>query len=313
MLRLILRRLASTLLVMLVVAIVVFSMLHLSNGDPAAIIAGDNATTEDIVRIRASLMLDRPLPEQFLRWLWQLLHGNLGVSIFNRVPVSSLIAQRLEPTLALTVLTILVAVSVAVPLGVLSAWRVGTFIDHAIMALAVAAFSCPVFLIGYAAVRQFSITWRILPVQGYTPIADGLLPFLQHLVLPAMSLGLIYTALLARMTRSAMLEVLGEDYIRTARAKGLGVTAVLLRHGLRNAAIPIVTTIGLGIALLLGGVVVAESVFAIPGLGRLTVESLQQRDYPVIQGVILVSSLAYVLVNLVIDLSYVLLDPRIRY
>ena len=313
MLRIILRRLGATIPVMLVVAVVVFLMLHLSNGDPAAIIAGDNATPEDIAQIRISLGLDRPLVEQFAQWIWQLAHGDLGASIFNRVPVSTMIAQRVEPTLALTVLTMTIAVMLAIPLGVLAAWRVGTWVDHAIMALAVAAFSCPVFLIGYALVGQFARTWKILPVQGYTPIAEGLVPFLLHLALPAVSLGLIYTALLARMTRSTMLEVLGEDYIRTARAKGLGVMPVLLRHGLRNAAVPIVTTIGLGIALLIGGVVVAESVFAIPGIGRLTVEALQQRDYPVIQGVILVSSLVYVLVNLLIDLSYLLLDPRIRY
>ncbi len=313
MVLLILRRLAATLPVMLVVAVVVFLMLHLSNGDPAAIIAGDNASTEQIAQIRVNLGLDRPLLQQFVVWLWQLARGDLGVSIFNRVPVATMIAQRLEPTLALTVLTMLVAVLIAVPLGVVAAWRAGTAVDHVIMAVAVAAFSCPVFLIGYAGVQQFARTWRMLPVQGYTSLADGFWPFLQHLILPAASLGLVYTALLARMTRSTMLEVLGEDYIRTARAKGLGVIAVLLRHGLRNAAVPIVTTIGLGIALLLGGVVVAESVFAIPGIGRLTVEALQQRDYPVIQGVILVSSLAYVLVNLAIDLAYLLLDPRIRY
>jgi peptide/nickel transport system permease protein len=313
MLRIILRRLGATIPVMLVVAVVVFLMLHLSNGDPAAVIAGDNATAEDIAQLRTSLGLDRPLLEQFVQWIWQLAHGDLGASIFNRVPVSTMIAQRVEPTLALTVLTMTIAVLLAIPLGVLAAWRVGTWVDHAIMALAVAAFSCPVFLIGYALVGQFARSWKLLPVQGYTPLSEGLVPFLLHLALPAISLGLIYTALLARMTRSTMLEVLGEDYIRTARAKGLGVVPVLLRHGLRNAAVPIVTTIGLGIALLIGGVVVAESVFAIPGIGRLTVEALQQRDYPVIQGVILVSSLVYVLVNLLIDLSYLLLDPRIRY
>ena len=313
MLRIVLRRLGATIPVMLVVAVVVFLMLHLSNGDPAAIIAGDNATAEDIALLRKSLGLDRPLLEQFAQWIWQLAQGDLGVSIFNRVPVATMIAQRLEPTLALTVLTMTLAVSLAVPLGVLAAWRVGTWVDHTIMALAVAAFSCPVFLIGYALVQQFARTWKVLPVQGYTPLSEGLVPFLLHLALPALSLGLIYTALLARMTRSTMLEVLGEDYIRTARAKGLGVRQVLIQHGLRNAAVPIVTTIGLGIALLIGGVVVAESVFAIPGIGRLTVEALQQRDYPVIQGVILVSSLAYVMVNLLIDLSYLLLDPRIRY
>ncbi len=313
MLRIVLRRLGATIPVMLVVAVVVFLMLHLSAGDPAAIIAGDNATEEDIALLRKSLGLDRPLAEQFVQWIWQLAQGDLGVSIFNRVPVATMIAQRMEPTIALTVLTMTLAVSLAVPLGVLAAWRVGTWVDHTIMALAVAAFSCPVFLIGYALVQQFARTWKVLPVQGYTPLSEGLVPFLLHLALPAISLGLIYTALLARMTRSTMLEVLGEDYIRTARAKGLGVRQVLLQHGLRNAAVPIVTTIGLGIALLIGGVVVAESVFAIPGIGRLTVEALQQRDYPVIQGVILVSSLAYVLVNLLIDLSYLLLDPRIRY
>ena len=313
MLRIVLRRLGATVPVMLVVAVVVFLMLHLSAGDPAAIIAGDNATAEDIALLRKSLGLDRPLAEQFAQWIWQLAQGDLGVSIFNRVPVATMIAQRMEPTLALTLLTMTLAVSLAVPLGVFAAWRVGTWVDHTIMALAVAAFSCPVFLIGYALVQQFARTWKVLPVQGYTPLSEGLVPFLLHLALPALSLGLIYTALLARMTRSTMLEVLGEDYIRTARAKGLGVRQVLLQHGLRNAAVPIVTTIGLGIALLIGGVVVAESVFAIPGIGRLTVEALQQRDYPVIQGVILVSSLAYVLVNLLIDLSYLLLDPRIRY
>lgn len=313
MLLVVLRRLGATIPVMLVVAVVVFLMLHLSNGDPAAIIAGDNASTEEIARLRTTLGLDQPLIQQFVRWIWQLLQGDLGRSIFNQVPVSTMIAQRLEPTLALTVLTMAVAVFVAIPLGVLAAWRVGTWVDHLIMALAVASFSCPVFLIGYALVQQFARIWKVLPVQGYTHLADGFVPFIQHLVLPAVSLGLIYTALLARMTRSTMLEVLGEDYIRTARSKGLGITPVLLRHGLRNAAVPIVTTFGLGIALLIGGVVVAESVFAIPGIGRLTVEALQQRDYPVIQGVILVSSLAYVLVNLLIDMAYLLLDPRIRY
>lgn len=313
MLFLVARRLAATIPVLLVVAVVVFLILHLSPGDPAAIIAGDNASSEDIEQVRAGLALDRPLPEQFGLWLWQLVQGDLGVSIFNKTPVTTLIAQRLEPTLALTVLTMVVAVLVAVPLGVLSAWRVGTWVDHAIMGLAVAAFSSPVFLIGYALVYQFARQWRLLPVQGFSSLSDGLGPFLSHLALPALSLGLVYTALLARMTRSTMLEVLGEDYIRTARAKGLGVMAVLLRHGLRNAAVPIVTTIGLGIALLIGGVVVTESVFAIPGVGRLTIEALTQRDYPVIQGVILVASLAYVLVNLAIDLTYLLLDPRIRY
>ena len=313
MFELILRRLVATIPVVAVVAVVVFLLLHLSPGDPAAIIAGDNANDADIERIRTSLNLDRPLPVQFVMWVGQLLQGDLGVSIFNKVPVTTLIGQRLEPTLALAAFTMIIAVALAVPLGVLAAWKVGTWVDHVVMGMAIIAFSAPVFLTGYSLVYQFARVWRILPVQGFTPMADGFWPFLRGLVLPGVTLGLVFTALLARMTRSTMLDVLGEDYIRTARAKGLGVWAVLLRHGLRNAAVPIVTTIGLGVALLIGGAVVTESVFAIPGIGRLTIEAVTQRDYPVIQGVILVASLAYVLINLLIDVGYVLLDPRIRY
>ncbi len=313
MLGFIARRVLATIPVMLVVAVVVFLLLHLSPGDPAAIIAGDNATDADIERVRASLGLNRPLVVQFVLWLSGLLHGDLGVSVFNKVPVWTLIAQRLEPTVAITIATMLFAVSLAVPLGVIAAWKAGTWIDHAIMGLAVIAFSAPVFLIGYALVYEFARQWRVLPVQGYTALAQGIGPFLLHLVLPALSLGLIFMALLARMTRSTMLDVLGEDYIRTARAKGLAPRTVLLRHALKNASVPIVTTIGLGVALLIGGVVVTESVFAIPGVGRLTIEAVTQRDYPVIQGVILVASFAYVLINLAIDLAYAFLDPRIRY
>lgn len=313
MLGFIARRLLATIPVMLVVAIVVFLLLHLSPGDPAAIIAGDNATDADIERVRATLGLDRPLIVQFGLWLGGLLRGDLGVSVFSKIPVLSLIAQRLEPTGTLALVTMTFAVVVALPLGIIAAWKAGTWIDHVVMGIAVFAFSAPVFLIGYALVYQFARQWRVLPVQGYTPIADGFTPFWQHLVLPAVSLGLIFAALLARMTRSTMLDVLNEDYIRTARAKGLAPRAVLLRHALRNASVPIVTTIGLGIALLIGGVVVTESVFAIPGIGRLTIEAVTQRDYPVIQGVILAASFVYVLINLAIDVAYAFLDPRIRY
>jgi peptide/nickel transport system permease protein len=309
----ILRRLLATIPVMLVVAVVVFMLLHLSPGDPAAIIAGDNATDADIERVRATLGLDKPLLTQFLLWLGALLHGDFGTSVFNKLPVWGLVTQRLEPTISLTVITMTFAVVVAIPLGVIAAWKAGTWIDYLIMGVAVLAFSAPVFLIGYALVWQFARVWRILPVQGYSPLADGFTAWWQHLVMPAIALGLVFAALLARMTRSTMLDVLNEDYIRTARAKGLAPRAVLLRHALRNASVPIVTTIGLGIALLIGGVVVTESVFAIPGIGRLTIEAVTQRDYPVIQGVILIASLAYVLINLLIDVAYAYLDPRIRY
>jgi peptide/nickel transport system permease protein len=309
----ILRRLLATIPVMLVVAIVVFLLLRLSPGDPAAIIAGDNATDLDIERVRATLGLDKPLVTQFLLWLGALLQGDFGTSVFNKLPVWGLVTQRLEPTVSLAVITMIFAVTVSIPLGVIAAWKAGTWIDYLIMGIAVLAFSAPVFLIGYALVYQFARIWRIFPVQGYTPIAQGIGAWWAHLVLPAVALGLVFAALLARMTRSTMLDVLNEEYIRTARAKGLGPRAVLLRHALRNAAVPIVTTIGLGIALLIGGVVVTESVFAIPGIGRLTIEAVTQRDYPVIQGVILIASLAYVLINLLIDVAYALLDPRIRY
>ena len=309
----VLKRILAAIPVLFIVAVIVFLLLHLSPGDPAAIIAGDAASSDDIERIRRQLGLDRPLPEQFVGWLWRLLQGDLGVSVFTGLPVTTMIAQRIEPTLWITFLTIGVAVVLALPMGIVAAWKAGTWIDHAIMALAVLAFSMPVFLIGYLLMFGFAIQWPLLPVQGFRSLSEGFVPFIRHLILPVLSGGLIYTALIARMTRATMLEVLGEDYIRTARAKGVGSLRLLLRHALKNAAVPIVTTIGLGIALLLGGVIVTESVFAIPGIGRLTVDSVLRRDYPVIQGIVLVTSAVYVFVNLVIDLLYTVFDPRIRY
>ena len=309
MIQLILRKLGSTAVVMAVVAVVVFMLIHLS---PGAVIAGDRATSADIEHIRTSLGLDQPLLVQFGLWIGRLLRGDLGVSLFSHVPVATLVGSRIEPTLSIAIVTTVFAIATAIPLGVLAAWQVGRWVDRVIMAGAIAAFSFPIFLVGYALVWGFALKWRLLPVQGFTPLANGIGADLQHLILPSMSLGLVYMALLTRMTRSTMIEVLGEDYIRTARAKGLRPAAVLLRHGLKNAAVPIVTTIGSGIALLIGGVVVTESVFSVPGVGRLTIDAVTQRDYPVIQGVILLSSLAYVLLNLMIDFSYRLFDPRIR-
>jgi len=313
MLSYVIRRVLATLPVMGVVAVIVFLMLRLSPGDPAAIIAGDNATTADIIMIRERLGLDRPLAEQFVRWLGQLVSGDFGNSIYLERPVLGLIAERVEPTLALAVSTMAFAIVLALPMGVLAAWRAGSWIDQAIMALSVLAFSVPVFLIGYGLVIGLSLEMELLPVQGFVSLWDDPLAFLAHLVLPTVALGLVYTALLARITRATMLETLNEDFIRTARAKGLAETRVLILHALKNASVPIVTTIGTGIALLIGGVVVTESVFAIPGIGRLTIDAVLQRDYPVIQGVILVIAGVYVLVNLAIDLTYSFLDPRIRY
>jgi peptide/nickel transport system permease protein len=307
------RRLAATIPVLLIVAVLVFLMLRLTPGDPAAILAGDAASTEQIARIRSSLGLDRPIVVQFGIWIGNLLSGDLGESFYYKTQVATLIAQRLEPTLALATLTILIAVGVAVPLGTVAAWRFGGWFDRALMGFSVFGFSVPVFVLAYILIYVVSLKLGWLPVQGYRRLSEGLSPFLQHLVLPSVTLSVIYIALIARVTRASVLESLGEDYIRTARAKGLPEIKVLVRHALANAAVPIVTVIGIGVALLIGGVVVTESVYAIPGLGRLTVDAVLARDFPTIQGVILFFSLVYVLVNLAVDLSYVFLDPRIRY
>ncbi len=313
MLAYVIRRIAATIPVMAVVALFVFSLLHLSPGDPAAIIAGDQATTEVVERIRAQLGLDEPFLTQFGRWLWRILHGDLGFSIFSNQPVSLMIVQRVEPTLALALCAMLISVVLAIPLGVLAAWRAGSWVDRAVMAFAVAGFSFPTFVIGYVLILVFAMWLNVLPVQGYVSLSEGIWPFLQNIILPAFTLGIVLMALIARMTRAAMLDVLAQDYIRTAQAKGLGTCRVLVRHALKNAAVPIVTTIGLGFALLISGAIVTETVFSIPGIGRLTVDAILQRDYPVIQGLVLVFSASYVLLNLLIDISYTLLDPRIRY
>jgi peptide/nickel transport system permease protein len=309
----IVRRVLATIPVMAVVAIFVFALLYLSPGDPAAIIAGDTATVDDIARIRAHLGLDQPVHIQFAEWVWRLLQGDLGISIFTNLPVTKLIQQRIEPTLALTITTLIISVLAAIPMGVLAAWRAGSWVDRVVMVFAVLGFSVPVFVLAYILIYIFAIWADLLPVQGYVRITVGFRPFLSHLILPSVALGMIYAALIARITRASMLDVLAQDYIRTAQAKGLGNQQVLIGHALKNAAVPIVTIIGIGVALLISGVVVTETVFAIPGLGRLTVDAILRRDYPIIQGIILIFSAAYVLVNLLVDLSYTLLDPRIRY
>jgi len=309
----IIRRLLATIPVMAIVGVFVFMLLHLSPGDPAAIIAGDNATEANIAAIRTRLGLDRPLYEQFVSWAWATLRGDLGISMFSNLPVTTLVLQRAEPTIALTVTTLFVAVSIAITIGVLAAWKAGSLLDRAVMVFAVLGFSIPVFVVGYMLVFVFAMQLGWLPVQGYTPIAEGLVPWLRNLVLPSIALGLAYVALIARITRASMLEVLAEDYIRTANAKGVATRPMLLKHALKNAAVPIVTVIGIGVALLIGGVVITESVFNIPGVGRLVVDAIARRDYPIIQGVMVIFAGIYVLVNLAVDLTYTFLDPRIRY
>jgi peptide/nickel transport system permease protein len=306
------RRVLATIPVMAVVALFVFSLLYIAPGDPAAIIAGDQATPEQVARIRAGLGLDRPFLVRFGDWVWQIAHGDLGHSIFTNLPVTTMIQQRIEPTLSLMVLTLVLSVSIAVPLGVLAAWKHGSLLDRLVMLGAVLGFSVPVFVVGYLLAYVFALQLGWLPVQGFVPISRGFWPFLRTLILPSVALGGIYIALIARITRAAMLDVLSQDYVRTARAKGLGQGSVLFVHALKNAAVPIVTVIGLGVALLIGGAVVTETVFAIPGLGRLTVDAILRRDYPVIQGVVLLFSFTYVVVNLAVDLLYTVFDPRIR-
>ena len=315
MLRFVFSRLAAVVPVLFVVSCVVFLILRLAPGDPAAVIAGSSATNADIEQIRARLGLDRSLPVQFGIWLGRVLQGDLGYSYFLNKPVTELIAQRLEPTASLAIGTILLAVLIAVPLGAIAAARMGGWVDRVLSVLSVAGFSIPVFVTGYVLIYLFSIQLDWLPVQGYRPLGgkEGLAGWARHLILPWAALSIIYVALIARITRAAVSEALTEDYIRTARAKGVSEQVVLIRHALRNAAVPIVTVIGIGVALLIGGVVVTETVFAIPGLGSLTVDVVLNRDFPVIQGLVMFFAVSYVLINLLVDLSYLALDPRIRY
>lgn len=313
MLSFLLRRILATIPVLVIVALIVFLMTRLAPGDPAALIVGDSASSADIVRVRAQLGLDQPLPVQFVKWSVQVLQGHLGESLFMKQTVASLIGQRIEPTLSLAALTLVLTVLVAVPLGVLAAWRHGGWLDRALMGFSVLGFSIPTFVIGYLLIWLVALKGGLLPVQGYTRFDQGLLPWLRNLILPGLTLSIVYVALIARVTRAAVAEALTEDYIRTARSKGISERSVLVRHALINAAVPIVTVIGIGVALLIGGVVVTETVFAIPGLGQLTVDAVLSRDYPLIQGITLFFAVIYVLINLLVDLSYLLLDPRIRY
>lgn len=313
MLAYIVKRILATIPVMLVVALTVFSLLFLAPGDPATMIAGDQASAADIERIRQSLGLDQPFLVQFGTWLWRLVHFDLGNSVFTGQPVTALMAEHVGPTVSVMLLTLVLSISIAVPLGVVAAWKSGSWIDRAIMSVSVVGFSVPLFVVGYILAWAFALKLQWLPPQGYTPISEGVWPWLQRLILPAITLGFVYIVLIARITRASMLEVLQQDYVRTARAKGLGPRTILFLHALKNGAVPVITVIGIGFAALIGGTVVTETVFTIPGMGRLTVDAILRRDYPVIQGLVLVFSFVYVLVNLAVDLIYTLVDPRIRY
>lgn len=308
-----LRRIAATVPVLGFVALFVFFLLRLTPGDPAALIAGDQATTAQIEIIREQLGLNRPLLDQMLTWGGQIARGDLGRSVFSDMPVARLIGLRIEPTAMLALVAIVMALAIALPLGTIAAVRAGSVFDRSVMGFAMLGFSSPVFVVAFLLVYVFALTLGWFPTQGYVPLSAGLLACLHSLVLPGLALAMLYAALLARITRASLLEVLAEDYVRTAEAKGVQPARIVLRHALKNAAIPIVTVVGVGIAALLGGVVVTETVFNIPGLGRLTTDAILRRDYPVVQGLILVFACVYVGVNLLVDLSYALFDPRIRY
>jgi peptide/nickel transport system permease protein len=309
----ILRRLLASIPVLLLVGIITFSLLHLAPGDPAAIIAGDLASPEQVAETRRLLGLDKPFLVQVGLWFGRLLQGDLGTSIFSGHTVASLIASRLEPSLSLGLLGILLSVLIGVPLGALAAWKANTWIDRSVMFFVVVGFSVPVFWLGFNLVWLFSVSLQLLPAAQYKPLSQGVGPWLRHLILPAVTVAIVFAALIARMTRSSMLEVLREDYIRTARAKGLAERVVLVRHALKAASLPIITVIGLIFALMVTGLVVTETVFAIPGVGRLVVDAVIRRDYPVIQGVMMAVAVVYVFINLLVDVMYAYLDPRIRY
>ena len=312
MIRYTLQRLLATIPVVLIVALIVFSLLFLTPGDPAAVMAGDNATPEQVAAIRTALGLDQPFLPRLFSWFGAVLSGDLGRSIFTGLPVTELISQRLGPTFSLMVITLVFSVIVAVPLGVIAAYRAGSWVDNTIMAGSVLGFSVPVFVFGYLLAWLLASKAQLLPVQGYKPLSEGLWPWLRHLILPMLSVSGVYIALIARITRTTMLEVLNQDYIRTARAKGVSERTVVMRHALRNMLIPIVTLIATDVGTLLGGAVITERVFAISGMGSLFVASIERVDVNPVMGYFLVIAITAIVFNFLADLAYAVLDPRVR-
>lgn len=313
MLRFIISRAFAAIPVIIIVSIATFALLRLAPGDPATALAGESATPEVVAAIRQQFGLDQPLYAQYTIWIGNMLHGDFGTSIISGQPVIDMIIDRLEPTLSLALVTITLAVLIAIPLGTLAAAKRGTIVDKLVMLLAVVGFSVPVFVIAYILILIFSMDLKWFPVQGFRSISDGIGQFTLYITLPATALTLLYVALITRMTRTSLLEVLNEDFVRTARAKGISETNVLFRHALRNAAVPIITIVAISFATMLTGVVVTESVFNLPGVGRLTIDAVLARDYPIIQAEIFLASIIFVLFNLAVDIIYAVVDPRIRY
>jgi peptide/nickel transport system permease protein len=313
MIRYLASRLAGMVVVMLIVATLVFFITRLAPGDPAAVMLGEQATAADIANLRATYGLDRPLPVQFAYWLKELVHGNLGQSIFLQRPVTQALAERTEPTFFLTAFSLGIALLIGVPCGIAAAvWR-GKAVDQVFSAFAMLGASIPSFWLGLILMQIFAVGLGWFPVAGYGEPGVALAQRLHHLILPAIVLGVVNSALILRFTRASMLDVLGDDHIRTARAKGMSEARVVLHHALRNALIPVITVVGLTFALLIGGAIVTETVFGLPGVGNLVVSAVLRRDYPVIQGALLVIAALYVLINLSIDLLYLAIDPRVKY
>ncbi|MFS8110651.1 ABC transporter permease [Rhizobium jaguaris] len=313
MIRYILQRLFGMIVVMFLVVTIVFVIVRVTPGDPAAVMLGPDATAQDIASLRARLGLDQPLALQYLYYFGQLLRGDLGQSIFLNEPVTAALVERAEPTFFLTVFSLIIASIIALPIGIYSAYRRGSLFDQAATALAMLAASIPSFWLGLILIQSFAVRHGIFPVSGYGGPGSSFVDRMYHLALPSIVLGVVSSALILRFTRASMLDVLGDDYIRTARAKGLIERKVILKHALKNALIPILTVIGLTAAVLISGAVVTETIFSLPGIGNLVVSAVLRRDYPVIQGALLVIAGLYVLINFAIDMLYLLVDPRVRY
>lgn len=309
----ILRRLVSLIPVMLIIGIVVFALIHLTPGDPAAVMLGDSGTPEEIAQLRHQLGLDKPIEVQFFTWFWGVLHFDFGNSIFLHEPVTHALAQRAQPTLLLTTYALLIQILIGIPAGVIAAIRRNSLLDRLLMVGAISGMAIPTFFLGILLILFFAVRLRWLPAGGYVSITDDPVAHFKSMLLPSFTLGFASAGLLARLVRSSMLDVMKEDYVRTALAKGVRDRAVIVRHALRNALIPAITVIGFSVGALLGGAVVTETVFTIPGMGRLVVQSIARRDFPVIQGAVMLIASGYVLVNLLVDILYVYIDPRIRY
>lgn len=313
MVRYILQRFVGMAVVMFLVVTIVFVIVRVTPGDPAAVMLGPDASAQDIADLRARLGLDQSLVIQYFYYIGQLLKGDLGQSIFLNMPVGAALLDRAEPTFFLTVLSLLIACIIALPVGVYAAYRRGSFVDQAATTVAMLAASIPSFWLGLILMQFFAVRLNLFPVSGYGGPGSSFIDRMYHLILPAIALGLVSSALILRFTRASMLDVLGDDYIRTARAKGLIERRVIMKHALKNALIPILTVVGLTAAVLIFGAVVTETVFGLPGVGNLVVSAVLRRDYPVIQGALLVIAGLYVLINFIIDMLYLFVDPRVRY